>query len=86
MSLVLELPAELETELAAEAAGLGLPSSEYALRILALGRIPALRPSTGAELVDYWKNAGVIGTRPHIADAVGHARDLRRQAEQRERP
>ena len=35
MSLVLDLPAELEAELAAGAARLGLPLPEYAVRLLA---------------------------------------------------
>jgi hypothetical protein len=40
MDLVLDLPAELESELTAEANRLGLPLKEYALRILAVGRFP----------------------------------------------
>jgi hypothetical protein len=85
MSLVLELPPELETELAAEAAQLRLPLSEYALRLLATGRIVNPKPSSGAELVAYWQSAGLVGTRPEIADAPAHARNLRQQAEKRER-
>ncbi len=84
MSLVLELPPELETELAAEAARLRLPLSEYALRLLATGRSADPKPSTGAELLVYWQSAGLVGTRPDIADAPGHARTLRQQAEKRE--
>jgi hypothetical protein len=85
MSLVLELPPELETELAAEAARLGLPLSEYALRLRATGRIANPKPSNGAELLAYWHGAGFVGTRPEITDAPGHARALRQQAEKRER-
>jgi hypothetical protein len=85
MSLVLELPPELEKELAAEAARLGLPLSEYALRILAAGRICGPKLSNGAELLAYWQSAGLVGTRPEIADAPAHARALREQAERRER-
>ncbi len=51
MRLVLDLPAELQTELAAEAARLGLPLPEYALRPLAAGRNPRPAPRTGAELL-----------------------------------
>jgi len=47
MSLVLDLPAELETELAAEAARLRLPLPEYVLRLLASGRTPTPAPCTG---------------------------------------
>jgi hypothetical protein len=83
MSLVLELPPELESELAAEAAQLRLPLPEYAVRLLAAGRIPGSQPRSGAELLAYWQGAGLIGTRPEIADAPGHARALRQQAERR---
>ena len=84
MSLVLELPPELESELAAQAADAGLPLSEYALRLLA-GRTsrPALR--SGAELLEYWQEEGLLGTRPEIVDAPSHARTLREQAEKRSR-
>ena len=84
MSLVLELPPELESELAAQAADAGLPLSEYALRLLA-GQTsrPTLR--SGAELLDYWQAEGLIGTRPEIVDAPSHARALREQAQKRTR-
>ena len=85
MSLVLELPPELETELTAEAKQLGLSVPEYALRLLAGGggSCPELR--TGAELVAYWEREGLVGTRPDIADSQAHARDLREQAQKRTR-
>ncbi|HYV37155.1 MAG TPA: hypothetical protein VE988_15725 [Gemmataceae bacterium] len=86
MSLILELPPELATELAAEAAQLRLPVSEYALRLLASGRSTDPKPHSGAELVAYWQRAGLIGTRPDITDASEHARNLRQQAQHRERP
>lgn len=82
MSLVLDLPPELETELAAEAAHLGLPLSEYALRLLAGGQ----SPRTGADLLAYWQGEGLVGTRPEITDAPSHARALREQAQKRPRP
>ncbi len=85
MSLVLDLPPELETELSAEAARLQLPLSDYVLRLLAVGRPPNPKPNTGAELLAYWQSEGLIGTRSDIADAPGHARALRQQAEKRER-
>jgi hypothetical protein len=86
MNLVLDLPPELEMELAAEAARLGLPLSEYALRILAGGqkRHPVL--GTGAELVAYWQGEGLVGTRPDVTDAPAHARSLRGQVQRRARP
>lgn len=85
MSLTIELPPELETELAAEAARLRLPLSEYALRLLATRRLADPKPGNGAELVAYWRSAGLVGTRPEITDAPEHARVLRQQAEKRER-
>ncbi len=86
MSLVLDLPPELETELAAEAARLGLPLPEYALRLLAGGRGPSSAPRTGAELLAYWQGEGLVGTRPEITDSSAHARALREQAQRRARP
>jgi hypothetical protein len=85
MSLVLDLPPELETELAAEAARLRLPLPEYVLRLLAVGRLPGPKPRTGAELLAYWQGEGLVGTRPEITNGPGHARALRQKAEKRER-
>ena len=86
MSLVLDLPPELESQLAAEAAQLGLPLSEYALRLLGGGRGPDPHPRTGAGLLAYWRAEGLVGTRPEIVDAPAHARSLREQAQRRVRP
>ena len=85
MSLVLDLPPELETELAAEAARLGLPLSEYAARLLAGGRNPPPVLRSGAELLAYWQGEGLVGMRPEITDASAHARALREQAQRRAR-
>jgi hypothetical protein len=86
MSLVLDLPADLESELTAEASRLGLPLPEYVLRLLAGGRTPSPLPRTGAELLAYWRREGLIGTRQDIADSSAHARTLREQAQRRARP
>lgn len=86
MTLTVEIPQELESELSAEAARLGLPLSEYARRLLAAGRAPGAAPKTGAELLDYWRHEEVIGSRPEIADSQEYARALRREAEVRSRP
>ena len=40
-------------------------------------------PTNGAELVAYWEEQSLIGTRPDITDSVAHAQSLRRQAETR---
>ena len=68
MSLMLELPPELETELAAEAAELGVPLSEYVLRILAGGRNMSRAPRTGAEV----KKWGIPKTTTKAIN-LGHA-------------
>jgi hypothetical protein len=86
MSLVLDLPPELESELAAEAARLGLPLSEYALRLLAGARGPSPALRDGAELVSYWQAESLVGTRPDIMDSAAHSRKLRDQAQRRARP
>ncbi|HEX5447429.1 MAG TPA: hypothetical protein VFW87_26680 [Pirellulales bacterium] len=85
MILTLELPSELESELAAEAAQFGLSLPEYALRLLSAGRPPGFQPRNGAELIAYWQSAALVGTRPDIVDAPAHVRALRRVCEQRER-
>jgi hypothetical protein len=86
VSIVVDLPPELETALADEAARLNLSLAEYALRLLAAGLPPTPNPRDGAELVNYWHNEGLIGTRSEIVDAPAHARSLREQAELRKRP
>lgn len=85
MSIILNLPPELEKELADEAARLNLPLPEYALRVLSTGRGADNAPKTGADLVAYWQSEGIIGSRSDITDSQTHARDLRRAAETRAR-
>ena len=86
MTLTLELPQELEYELTAEADKLGLPVNEYALRLLLYRPVVDKMPGTGAELVAYWQEADLVGTRPDIDDNVAYARQLRHEAETRNRP
>ena len=83
MTLTLEIPQDLEQELTTEATELGLPLAEYALRLLYLRPAIEHAPKTGAELVTYWQNAAVIGTRRDISDSQEYARKLRQQAETR---
>lgn len=89
MTISLELPHDLQRELATEAERLGLPLTEYALRILSTGVRAALGtegdPQTGAEVVAFWQREGLVGTQPEIADPSEHARRLRRDAEGRVR-
>lgn len=85
MSIRLDLPLDLESELSTEASRLNLPLPEYILRVLSVR--PALNhpPKTGAELVAYWQAEGVINSRPDITDSQDHARHLRHEAETRTR-
>jgi hypothetical protein len=83
MSLVLELPPDLETELTAEAARLGISLPDYVLGILATCRVTQSEPRTGAELLAYWQRERLIGTRSDSSDSQAHARNLREQAEKR---
>lgn len=83
MSLVLDLPDGLEAELAAEAARAGLSLSQYAVRLLVSGRGIQLSLRSGKELLDYWRDEGLVGTRPDVSDAPSHARAIREQAERR---
>lgn len=83
MSIAVEPPEELEDELSAEAALLGLSLPEYVLRVLSTGVVIGKRPRTGAELVDYWENEGLIGTRSDLTDSQTHARQIRNEAERR---
>ena len=87
MTLILDLPQELERELAAEAARRNLSLSEYVVRLLSTvpPAVEGERPRTGAELVAYWRAESLIGTRPDVVNAQQHARALRREAEWRKR-
>lgn len=42
-------------------------------------------PKTGAELVAYWQNEGVVNSQPNIADGQASARKLRNEAQKRSR-
>ena len=85
MSITLDLPQELGSELATEATQLGLSLSAYVLRLLSTRPLLGPMPTTGATLVAYWQREGVIGTRPDIMDSQAHARQLRHKAERRRR-
>lgn len=85
MNINLNLPSELENELHIEASQLNLPLSEYILRILFTRKSVDNLPKTGAELVTYWQDEGVINSRPDITDSQAYARELRHQAETRKK-
>ena len=83
MTLSIELPEELKTELVTEAGHLGLSLSEYTLQLLQARRLAGALPRTGTDLVTYWRRENLIGTRPEIEDSPAHARRLRERAERR---
>ncbi len=83
MTVLLELPAELEQELSRAAEKAGMSLEDYSLRLLAMRSQPGDIPETGAELMDYWRRLGVIGMRTDIADSAKHARLIRAGAEDR---
>ena len=85
MSLTLDLPTDLASELEAEAADCRLPLTAYVVKLLADGRGARPKPQTGAELVEYWKREGLVGTRQEIADSAEHARLLRDSSQRRVR-
>ena len=85
MTISLNLPPDLENALNTEASQLNLPLSEYILHILSVRQVLNNPPKTGAELVAYWQNVGVINSRPDITDSQAYARNLRQEAETRER-
>jgi hypothetical protein len=86
MSIILNLPPELETKLVGEASRQGLPLADYLVRILSNGGQTSASVGSGAELVAYWQQAGVVGLRADIGDSQQHARRLREEANRRERP
>ena len=83
MSQIVELPDDLADTLLQEALRLGLTLPEYAIRLLTSARVDVVPISSGAELVTFWRNEGLLGSRPDIADSQSEARDLRTQAQHR---
>ena len=83
MPQTVELPDDLADALADEASRAGMSLRDYAVRLLAAARPAAATVRTGADLVAFWQAAGVVGSRPDIADSQAHARQLRDQAQRR---
>jgi hypothetical protein len=88
MSIVVNLPAELEKTIAAEAAKAGMTVSDYVASRLAQGITTngshvSKRRLTGPELVQRWKELGLIGHRTDITDPEAHSRRLREAAQRR---
>ncbi|HEU4387963.1 MAG TPA: hypothetical protein VFV34_09220 [Blastocatellia bacterium] len=85
MTVTIELPDKLESELVDRAARAGVSLEDYILSLLATNLAREEVPRTGAELVQYWQRESLLGTRKDIADSQTHARTLREQAERRSR-
>lgn len=85
MSVILDLPVDLEEKLTLQASQHGVSLSEYVLQLLAMRGPQQSNGQTGADLVAYWQKETLIGTRPDIADSTSHARTLRQKAETRDR-
>ncbi len=83
MPLTVELPDDLADALTGEAARAGMSLPDYAVRLLAAARPPAVTVRTGADLVAYWQVEGLIGGRADVADSRAEARRLREQAQRR---
>lgn len=85
MGLLLDLPDDLAATLATEATRLGLSLPDYAARLLASASPRPERVRSGAELIAYWQDAGVVGSRADLGDSQAHARSIRERAERRDR-
>ena len=85
MTLKIELTAEERTQLSERARQEGLPMAEYARRRLVAELMEPKRPMTGAEALEYWRKEGVLGLFADRPDSPDYARELRRQAETRDR-
>ena len=77
--LTIELNETAEERLRAEADAKGVPVEAYARELLE----GVLMPSPGELLVEQWRQHGIIGSRPDIADSDAYARELRESAWQR---
>lgn len=85
MAVTLDLRPELEARLQQRAAESDLSIEDFLTQAVE-DLAPA--PSSGAELLAYWKAHGVLGAwanREDISDSITFARELRREAEARTR-
>lgn len=83
MPQTVELPDDLADALTNEASRLGMSMPDYAVRLLASARPAATPVQNGADLVNFWRSEGLVGSRPDITDSQGQARHLREQAQRR---
>lgn len=84
MGLNVNLSTDAQNRLNAQAAALGLNPEDFAANLLEASLAAKEEHKlVGAQLVEYWRAEGIIGSRPDITDSVAHSRKLRRQAERR---
>lgn len=88
MSIVVNLPDELERTIAAEAAKAGMTVSDYVADRLAKAAGGTVAGETkqrlsGAALVQRWRELGLIGYRSDITDPEAYSRRLREEAQRR---
>lgn len=84
MTIILELPQELEQELSIEAEKINLSLPEYIRHLITVRQVLNNPPKTGEELVNYWQKEGLINCRPDIKDSQEYARQIRYEAEHRQ--
>lgn len=80
----MELPDDLADALAHEATRLGMSVTDYAVRLLASACPSAATIHDGADLVNFWRSEGLVGSRSDIIDSQAQARELREQAQRRQ--
>jgi hypothetical protein len=84
MSVQIDLPEKLAGWLSNEAARLNLSLNEFAVQILNEKAVCANEmPTNGRDLVQYWRDRGLIGSRKIVGDSADIASNLRRKAEER---
>lgn len=83
MALTIDLTPEQEKLLEAAAKEAGIGVGDYVRELILEHIIP--QPRTGAEMLDYMDSLGITGTFADRPDNPEYARQLRAQAEQRER-
>jgi len=85
MSIVVNLPDELERTIAAQAAKAGMTVSDYVADRLAKATAVTATGETkarlsGAALVRRWRELGLIGYRSDVTDPEAHSRRLHEEA------
>jgi len=83
MTLTLDLTEEQEARLVARAKAAGIDDPRQYVLSLISSEIDEQMPTTGAELIAYWKRLGVDGLFADRPDSPEFARQLRSQVESR---